>query len=288
MEIRKYTDVTRRRLYFEFFIRHFVIMSKASTNFRSLSLAKIYVKHAELLCQILMDDANNRDIALEFLKEITPISEKIENLRNRGSYAVPELPRRESMLDPQLRQPWRRNTTTLPKMIDEDPYTNIVDLSQQLSENGMSPTKSSHAIQPVDEYSNSSEDESNADNGQNQLRTTIRHNGAIPNGIVEVAQVHSIPSSNEYEFNGNAIESDVEDDVILSKILGNISTNGSKHQKTMQNDIIEKVNMDEILGNVERQLQAQPSPPKKKSVAFTTNDFKMDDQNDTDEEDTSF
>lgn len=228
-------ETTRRQLVFDIFIPHYIQMAKVSANFRSLNQAMIYVKQVKRLCSILQDDKllQSLDMSNKYLEQIEPIEKKIVAAMNRDSYAVPELPRRESMLEPKIRG---RLPSTKPKKIieDIDPYTNIEDMRRSL------------AIQPANfDSSDDDDDNDNLKNQSNIRKKSIVANGFIPNGlrnnqIIEKVQVHS--TSINHNNNNNINTDDDEDD--LDNILGNVQTFNNKTKtanKVSYGDINNKI-----------------------------------------------
>lgn len=235
-------DPSRRQEIFETFILHFIDMAKKSANFRSFNQSMIYLKQVERLCNILQDDKLLLSIekSNKYREIIIPIQNKVLLAMNRD-YAVPELPRRESMLEPKLRS---RLPSVRPKKIDEDvdPYTNIEALKLEKPLNNITNgnTKNTNsqatAIQPTDFNINSSDDDDNDDiatelkqptREKNTQKKSIVMNGFRQNApkksitIVEKVLVHTIPNNNKNHKSNN----EQNNNNYLADILGNVDIN---------------------------------------------------------------
>lgn len=248
-------DLFRRQTVFEILIPNFLQMASVSEKFYALNQSKIYIKQVEHLCSILKDDNISVEIP-KYLEMTRSILTRVLAAQNRDSYAVPELPRRESMLEPRIRV---RMPSIKPKTIiddDSDPYTNIEALKLEVRrpripapqstaypQESKPKLKSPVVIQPADfSASDSSDDEQQQSNQEvSQRKKSVVMNGKVHNGIskavqisVEKVQVHTHHNSN-YQ-NRIMADNDNDNDNDLSSILGNISSNRKSNQKLLNGD----------------------------------------------------
>lgn len=110
----------RRVIIYELFIDHFIELSTSICPFKSYNQALIYLKQAARLCGLLSDDGHP-DKADQLFDKIEQLQSNILIERNRESTTRPQLPRRESFLEPSNRGKFRLKLPTQ----KNDPYTNI-------------------------------------------------------------------------------------------------------------------------------------------------------------------
>lgn len=113
----------RRVIIYELFIDHFIEQAASASTFKSFNQALIYLKQASRLCSLLNDDGHP-DKAENLLDQIEQMQNKILIERNRDSTTRPQLPHRESFLEPSNRGKFRIKLPTQ-KNDKSDPYKNI-------------------------------------------------------------------------------------------------------------------------------------------------------------------
>lgn len=131
--IGKHLEKIRRVIIYELFIDHFIELAASASTFKSYNQALIYLKQASRLCSLLNDDGHP-DKAENLLDQIEQQQNTILIERNRESTTRPQLPRRESFLEPSNRGKFR---VKLPaqKSDTNDPYKNIREKQKQNEEN---------------------------------------------------------------------------------------------------------------------------------------------------------
>lgn len=248
----RHMDQARRQLIFDTFVTQFLDMANVSYQFQALNQAMIYIKQVERLCTLMMEDKTYMSVenSTRYLELAQPIRTKVLAAMNRDSYAVPELPRRESMLEPKIRA---RMPSIKPKRIiddDIDPYTNIETLKLETRRHVALPPvpiqkskqqKTPVVIQPADFTAESSDDEQSNDDKVYQRKKSVVMNGYAHNGhsksvqIVEKVQIHAsnMSKNNSHNSTNNADDDDDED---LSKILGNIGSNRKSNQQLVNGE----------------------------------------------------
>lgn len=115
-------EALRRKLVYELFIEQFMEMSKTSLDFRALNQSLIYLKQAERICLLMIDDQHPEEAA-KFSNEIEPLKRNIQNMINDSSQG-PELPRRDSDIEKERSKVRYRPQ----KVVNEDIYCNVEKL----------------------------------------------------------------------------------------------------------------------------------------------------------------
>ncbi|GAB0099417.1 uncharacterized protein DMENIID0001_152740 [Sergentomyia squamirostris] len=124
--IQKSMITIRRNVVIKVFISHFIDMGLASSTFRSLNQATMYLKHAEKLCKLFQINGYEYD-SDEFSNKIVAMRAKLEQASSHDIRDRPALPRRESILDPPTKNRIRKSIAP-PQMSttkEGDPYKNM-------------------------------------------------------------------------------------------------------------------------------------------------------------------
>jgi hypothetical protein len=216
------------------FLRHFILMAKVAYQYRAYRLTVSFTKHAERVLNVMQDEHNNVEDAVELNAEMDTLRIDAMTAISNENIEPPELPRRESTAD-------GKGTKTKHKKKDQK--------SLKISLNRYTNVDSVIPFSPV-----SFDDESNRD-AKNftttpKMPTTQEEESGLGKGtkIVTNAMIHRAAPS----------EKTKKQTVDLSSFLDSVTIDKQDVAETTEINSI-NISLDELLGNVKsREEQTKP------------------------------